>query len=311
MESKERRKTTPNPKVPRMSSIKRNKKVNTVKKDMLMTEEKIGNVSNLEQLFDDKNEEVSEKNISKGQNKAKRYKEPTKIPTDDWKQSFRMTNSREIVSLFKFTTVSHNALLRLTGSYSTKILSNLKAKKIERSGIESKATKLFYDFDYDISHAISNDLLSYIPYSLNYLSNEEEDITKKIYIDNLLLVSEKLYFSLFMYNNEVLEIECIVLDKENLVRQEIEFYDKRDSLKIFVTEEKNTGDLLSAIKRNYQQNFLLIVLHRNRKEIGMYMYSNEEITAFTLDKLKEVAGDKVRSLEDESEYEEAKSKYIK
>lgn len=268
--------------------------------------------STLDDLFD-KVEEVSTEEelliITKEDSKLEKYNQATTIPLNQWKQTFRKTDSIELASLIQNSTVSHNSLLRVTGSYSTKMLSNLKINSKELSGIETRPTRVFYNREIDIRQAIATNILSYIPYTFNYLSMLEQDTTKHIYIDNPYLMNEKLYFSLYMYNNAVIETECIVLTKENKITNNFRVQDTRNSLKIFITEEKNNEEILSTIQQELQQSFLLIVLDRNDNELSLQMYNHAGEVPFSIDNLKDLNKEKVTILEDDKQYEAIKAKY--
>lgn len=247
--------------------------------------------------------------ITKEDSKVVNHNRATTIPLDKWKQTFRKTDSIELASLIQNTSVSHNSLLRLTGSYSTKMLSNLKLNNREISGIESRPTKVFYNKNVDVREAITSNMLSYLPYTFNYLSMLEEDTTKQVYIDNLYLLNEKLYFSLFLYNNAVIEVECIPLTKETKVTSNFRIQDTRNSFKIFITEEKNNEEILSTIQQGLQQNFLFFVLDRTGRSVTLQMYNQAGAVPFTIDNLKRLSKDKITKLEDDKQYDEVKAKY--
>ena len=273
-------------------------------------EEKSSN--SLEELFEEKKEESTrEKDSISIQEKSilETYNQLTIIPTDQWKQTFRKTDSIELASLIQNTTVSHNALLRLTGSYSTKMLSNIKLNNRELSGIESRPTKVFFNKDADVREAIVNNLLSYIPYTFNYVSSLENDTTKQAYIDNLYIMNEKLYFSLYMYNNAVIEAECINITKENRVTGNFKIKDTRNSLKIFITEEQNNQEMLSTVMQELQQNFLFFVLNRREESVTLQMYNHAGAVPISIDNLRKLNKERITKLEDDKQHDEVKAKY--
>lgn len=276
---------------------------------------KEGKSSNdIEQHFTYNDDGLPRKNDSISNQEAirlEKYNEPITVPLDQWKQTFRKTDSIELASLIQNSTVSHNSLLRLTGSYSTKMLSNLKINNRELSGIETRPTKVFYNRAIDIRQAITANMLSYIPYVFNYLSSLENDTTKQAYVDNLYLLNEKLYFSLYMYKNAVIETECILLTKENKVTGNFKVTDTRNSLKIFITEETNNEEILSTIIQELQQPFLFLVLNRNDNELSLQMYNEDGGVPFTIENLKKLNKDKITKLEDDKQYETAKAKYTR
>ena len=266
----------------------------------------------LDDLFD-KVEEVSTQEevskINKEDVELVKHNQEITIPLNQWKQTFRKTDSIELAGLVQNTSVSNNALLRMTGSYSTKMLSNLKINHKEMSGIEVRQTKVFYNRNADIREAITNNILSYIPYAFNYLSSLEDDTTKQTYVDNLYLMNEKLYFSLFLYKNIVIEVECTPLTKENKVTSNFRIEDTRNSLKIFITEEKNNEEMISTIQKELQQNFLLIVVNRNDNELSPQMYNQTGAVSFTVDNLRSLNKDKITTFKDDKQYDEVKAKY--
>lgn len=265
----------------------------------------------LDKVEDSSTREEELPTITKEDKRLLKYNQATTILLNQWKQTFRKTDSIELANLIQNSSVSHNALLRLTGSYSTKMLSNLKINNRELSGIESRPTKVFYNREPDFREAIVNNILSYIPYAINYLSTLENDTTKQAHIDNLYLLNEKLYFSLYMYNNEVIEVECINLTKENKVTGNFKITDTRNSLKIFITEEKNNEEILGTIMQELQQNFLFIVLNRTDRSATLQMYNQVGAVPFTIDNLKRLSKDKITALEDDKQYEAIKSKYTR
>lgn len=266
----------------------------------------------LNDLFNYKNEELSIKNDTKMVQKEIdiiKDSKATIIPTNEWKRTFRTTDSIELSSLIQYSSVSNNALLRITGSYSTKMLSNLRINSKELSGIETRPTKVFFNQTIDIRQAIKTNLLSYIPYSVNYFSLLEKEIVKKMYIDDLLVLNEKLFFSLFVGQKEILDTECIALTRKNIINNDINIREARDSLKIFITEENNTEEVLSTITKNLQQDFLLFTLDRQNKTISLQIYNKEDLTPFSTDNLKILFKDKIRYLNNYERYEDAKDKY--
>lgn len=269
--------------------------------------------STLDDLFDKVEEPLPRKEelsaITKEDNESVKYNQATIIPTDQWKQTFRKTDSIELAGLIQNSTVSHNALLRLTGSYSTKMLSNIKLNNRELSGIETRPTKVFYNQQADIREATTTNILSYIPYIFNYLSMLEKDTTKQTYIDNLYILNEKLYFSLYLYKNAVIETECLVLTKENKITENFRIQDSRNSLKIFITEEKNNEEMLSTIQQELNQIFLLIVLDRNNNELSLQIYNREGKVPFSIGNLKKLNKEKITILEDDKQHELIKAKY--
>lgn len=266
----------------------------------------------LSELFKYKDEElVRKKDIQINHESIDMVKDikTTIIPIEEWKQTFRKTDSVELVSLIQCSSVSHNALLRMTGSYSTKMLSNLKINSKEFSGIETRPTKVFFNKEVDIKQAIKTNMLSYIVYGFNYISSLEKGTTNRLYIDELLVLNEKLFFSLFIGNNEILDMECIVLTKANLINNDIETTGARDSLKVFITEEKNLEEVLGTIKHNLQQGFIFIVLNKKDKILSFQIYNKKELTPFSTDNLKTLFKDKIRYLKSDERHEEVKLKY--
>lgn len=292
----------PIPKIPSINNVTSNVK----------REEKVPN--SLEKLFTDKEEAVIREDVpinNQEEITLEKYNKPTIVPLDQWKQTFRKTDSIELASLVQYSSLSHNALLRITGSYSTKMMSNLKINHKEMSGIESRATKVFYNQELDIRKAIKTNLLSYIPYCFNYISSIEEDTTKQVHVDNLLVLNEKLFFSLYMHNNEVIETECIPLTKENKVTGDFRIKDTRNSLKIFVTEEQNNAEMFNTISQQMKQNFILIELNRNENNMTIQLYNNDGVIPFSVDNLRRLNEGKITKLKDKSEYEDVKAKYTR
>jgi hypothetical protein len=299
-QNKSARRGKPVTKVPNLNNITSN-----VKKERKSS-------NDIEKYFTYKDEDSPRKNDSitnQVETSLETYNEPIVVPTNEWKQTFRKTDSIELASLIQNTSVSHNSLLRLTGSYSTKMLSNIKLNNRELSGIETRPTKVFYNQHADLREAITTNILSYIPYILNYLSTLENDTTKQTYIDNLYLLNEKLYFSLFLYKNTVIETECIVLTKENQITDNFKIKDSRNSLKIFITEEKNNEEMLSTIMQEMKQNFIFLVLNRTEGSVSLQMYNQTGKVPFSLDNLRRLNKDKVTKLKDDKEYDGVKAKY--
>ena len=156
----------------------------------------------------------------------------TEIPIDEWKKTFRKTSTIELANLIKNTTIPHNSLLRITGSYSTKMLANLKLNNKIMSGIENKPSKVFYNRHTDIAQAINNHILSYIPYFFNYWNEYNNDIHGKFYVDNLTIVNNNLFFSLFLNEEEHVEVECTNITREDILIGKIKMLDNEDFLKM-------------------------------------------------------------------------------
>lgn len=262
--------------------------------------------SNLEDLFKDKEDSKLDK---EGSQVSKETNHDTVISTTEWKQTYRKTDSIELVSLIQQTSVSHNAFLRITGSYSTKMLSNLKINSKELSGIEKRPTKVFYNRELDIKQAIRNNQLSYIPYYFNHLSSLEDDTRNKLYLDNLHLINDKLYLSLYLYPDRVLEAECLVITREDVIESKINVKDTSHFLKIFITEEREINKVISTIKQNLKEDFILIVLNRETDTMSASIYSNHTMIACDIENVKEAFKEKIGVLEDKTRYEHVKSKY--
>lgn len=262
--------------------------------------------SDLADLFKGKEDSKLDK---EGSQVSKEANYDTVISTTEWKQTYRKTDSIELVSLIQQTSVNHNALLRLTGSYSTKMLSNLKVNNKEVSGIEKRPTKVFYNRELDIEQAIRNNRLSYIPYYFNQLSSKEDDTRNKLYLDKLHLLNNKLYLSLYLYPDRVLEAECLAITRGNIIDKSVNVRDNSHSLKIFITEEREIGKVIGTIKQNLKEGFILIVLNRETDTMSASIYSNHTMIACDIENVKEVFKEKIGVLEDKYRYENVKSKY--
>ncbi|MGL5686259.1 MAG: hypothetical protein ACRCXQ_10745, partial [Vagococcus fluvialis] len=149
-------------------------------------------------------------------------KERTEISCKVWQKTYRKVSQREIVKLIQDTTMTQSSLIRLLGTYSTKMLENLPLNKDLLSGIEHRLSKVFYYENINLKQAINNDLLSYIPFSINYMNNLEEDTKNKLYLDNFTLLGNNLYFTVYLSKEKLIETECIVLEQKDILTKKIQ-----------------------------------------------------------------------------------------
>ena len=203
-------------------------------------------------------------------------KERTEISCKDWQKTYRKVNQKEIVRLIQDTTMTQSSLIRLSGTYSTKMLENLPLNKNLISGIENRPAKVFYDGEINLNQAINNDMLSYIPFSINYLSSFEEDTNNKIYIDNLTILNDNLYFTIFLNKENLIETECIVLEQKDILTKKIQSLNNDKHLKIFITDEYNTRVAKKMLRKELNEPFILITINKSFKVMYLSIFNEDE-----------------------------------
>ena len=234
--------------------------------------------------------------------------ERAEISTKHWKQTFRKTNQNEVLNLIKDTTITQSSLIRFMGNYSTKMYSKLNMNNKVISNIEDRPSKLFYREEVNITQALNNDMLSYIPYALNYLSSLEEDTNNKMYLDNFALLDDNLYFTLFLTSDVSIEAECMVLEKEDILTNYIQTLTDDSHLKIFVTDMFNYQSAEDMLKANLNQDFIMMSLNKSFKFMYLSIYTED--TKVQLSKQNLLALTKVQqTYKDAMLYATVKGKY--
>lgn len=220
------------------------------------------------------------------------YQSPqrTEIFSDKWKKTFRKTTANELANIIKDTTITQNSLMRITGSYSTKMLANLKLNNELMSGIEYRPSKTFYNRKLNLDEAINNNMLSYIPYALNYINSLMEDEEDKLYLDNFTILNKNLYFSMFLTQNTLINTECIFLEQKDILTGKIQSLNNSKHLKIFITDTFNSKSALNMIINNLKEDFVFITINHSFKVMYLSIYKEDTIIQFTKDNLMILKG---------------------
>ena len=205
------------------------------------------------------------------------------LRTDDWKQTFRKTNNKELINLVKGNTISQESIIRLCGSYSTKSLNNLATNQMILKGIKSRPIKLFFDGECNINNLLVNEMLSYIPYCF-YKYNQ--DTENKLYIDNLILFNNKLYFNIYLNKDILIETECIYITEEDLVTGKIQTYNENNNkLKIFITDVFNSRVSKTVLRNKVKEDFILITLNEPFDSMYISIYTKDTEVKFLRENL--------------------------
>lgn len=235
-------------------------------------------------------------------------KERTEISCKNWQKSYRKVSQREIVNLIQDTTMTQSSLIRTLGTYSTKMLEKLPINKSIISGIEHRPAKVFYDGEINLKQAINNDMLSYIPYSINYLSAMEEDTNNKIYIDNLTILNDNLYFTIFLNKENLIETECIMLEQKDILTKKIQSLNNAKHLKIFITDEYNTRVAKNMLIESLNETFVLITINKAFKVMYLSIYKEDTQVQFSKQNLLELTNIQ-QEYNDTELYSSIKEKY--
>lgn len=232
----------------------------------------------------------------------------TEIFSDKWKKTYRKSSPNELANIIKDTTITQNSLIRLTGSYSTKMLANLKLNNELMSGIEHRPAKTFYNKKLNIAKAINNNMLSYIPYSINYINSLMEDEQDKLYLDNFTILNQNLYFSMFLDKNTLINTECIFLEQKDILTGKIQTLGNSKHLKIFITDTFNSKSGLNRIINNLQEDFVFITINHSFKVMYLSIYKEGTILQFTKENLIGLKGKQDRQ-NNEDLYFNVREKY--
>lgn len=232
----------------------------------------------------------------------------TEIFSDKWKKTYRKTTANELANIIKDTTITQNSLMRMMGSYSTKMLANLKLNNELMSGIEVRPAKTFYNKKLNIDEAINNNMLSYIPYSINYINSLMEDEEDKLYLDNFTILNKNLYFSMFLDKNTLINTECIHLEQKDILTGKIQTLGNDKHLKIFITDTYNSKSALNMIINNLKEDFVFITINHTFKVLYLSIYKNNTIIQFTKENLL-LMKDKYDRQNNEDLYLNVKEKY--
>lgn len=232
----------------------------------------------------------------------------TEIFSDKWRKTYRKSNPTELANIIKDTTITQNSLIRLTGSYSTKMLANLKLNNDLMSGVEHRPTKTFYNKKLNIAEAINNNMLSYIPYGINYINSLLEDEKDKLYLDNFTILNNNLYFSMFLDKNTVINTECIYLEQKDILTGKIQTLNNDKHLKIFITDTYNSKSGLNMIINNLNEDFVFITINHSFKVMYLSIYKNDTILQFTKENLTVLTG-KYDRQNNEDLYTNVREKY--
>ncbi|HCM89015.1 MULTISPECIES: hypothetical protein [Vagococcus] len=209
----------------------------------------------------------------------------TEIYSDKWKKTFRKTTANELANIIKDTTITQNSLMRITGSYSTKMLANLKLNNELMSGIEHRPSKTFFNKKLNLDEAINNNMLSYIPYAINYINSLMEEEQDKLYLDNFTILNKNLYFSMFLTQNTLINTECIFLEQKDVLTGKIQTLGNSKHLKIFITDTYNSKSGLNMVINNLKEDFIFITINHSFKVMYLSIYSNNTIIQFTKENL--------------------------
>ncbi|MCI0130035.1 hypothetical protein [Vagococcus sp. CY53-2] len=228
------------------------------------------------------------------------------LRTDDWKQTFRRTNNKELLNLIKENTISQEALIRLCGSYSTKSLNNLATNKIIMKGIKTRPIKVFFDEECNINNLLVNEMLSYIPF---FFYKYNQDANSKLYIDNLVLFNNKLYFTIYLKEDVLVETECLYINEEDLVRDRIQTSaGNNNKLKIFITDVFNSRVSKRVLKKKIKEDFILITMNEQFNSMYSSIYTKDTEVKFLRENLL-LLKDVQQSYKDVDLYNLIKGKY--
>lgn len=267
------------------------------------------NSDGLEELFNNKNSKKTPINSEKERLLEEDTRNtPFEIPSNKWYRTFRKTNQMELANFVKNTTLSPDSLVRLAGSYSTKMIYNLKLRTKMVSGINTRASRVYYDREAIVSEAINNDFLSYISYSLNFINWMEKDTNKKIYQDNFVIMDGNLYWKIFLNKEETIEAEGIYLDKESIVAGNIKTLNEDKYLKIFIVENKDRSNAVKLLEDKQEEDYVLIVLDKKELNIELWIYHNDNHLPFSHGNLRRLKS-KVSIQDNDKEYTKVKEKY--
>lgn len=235
--------------------------------------------------------------------------EQTEIPTNKWKKTFRRTNQNELTNIIKDTTITQSSLIRLMGSYSTKMLANLNMDKSLTNGIETRPSKVFFNQQLNINQALTNDMLSYIPYYLNYLNTITEDTNNKLYLDNFTIFNNNLYFTIFLNEEYSIPTECIYLEQKDILTNDIQpLKTGTNLLKIFITDTFNTKSALDMLTANLKEDFIFVTLNKSFKVMYLSIYSQNTKLQFNKQNLQKLTS-KQQHYKDKDLYKLIKEKY--
>lgn len=231
------------------------------------------------------------------------------ISSYKWRQTYRKTDAMELTKLIKDITLTQNSLIRIMGSYSTKMFNNLILSKKMVSCIEGRPSKVFYNESYSLEDAISNDMLSYIPYTFNYLNSNIEDTENKLYLDNFLIINGKLYFNIYLDEDVLITGEGIHLDQKSLITNSVQpFSDGKDYLKIVITDSYNYRQALTRITSNFKGDFIFLTVNKSFKKLNIALY--KEDTSLLLNKENLLKMEDIHFRYNDSDlYVEIKNKY--
>lgn len=208
------------------------------------------------------------------------------IPSTGWKKTYRKTDAIELTKIIKDTTLTQNSLIRITGSYSTKMLQNLSIDKGIISGIEQRPSKIFYNEKYSLEDAINNDMLSYIPYSINYLNTNKGNIEDKLYIDNIIIINKKLYFNIYLDEDVLITVKAVHLDQKNLLTGNVQTINgSKGYLKVFIADNYNYKHALINITSNIKEPFILLTVNKYFKKINITLYKDDTELALNKENL--------------------------
>lgn len=228
------------------------------------------------------------------------------LDIDDWKQTFRKTSNKELINLIKNNTVSQESLIRLSGNYSTKSMNNLATNKMILKGIKTRPIKVFYDEACNINNLMINDMLSYIPYCF-YKYNQ--DIEDNLYIDNLVLFNNKLYFTIYLDEDVLIDTECTYITEEDLVTGKIQTSDEtKNKLKIFITDVFNSRVSRTVLKKKVKEDFILITINEPFDSMYSSIYTKDTEIKFSKENLL-LLGNVQQSYKDVELYNLIKEKY--
>jgi len=228
------------------------------------------------------------------------------LDIDDWKQTFKKTNNKELLNLVKGNTTSQEALIRLCGSYSTKSMNNLATNKIKLKGIKTRPIKIFYDKECNVSNLLVNDMLSYIPF---FFYKYNQDTNSKLYIDNLVLFNNKLYFTIYLKEDVLVETECTYITEEDLVRDKMQTSNKNNNkLKIFITDVFNSRVSKAVLKKKIKEDFILITINEPFNSMYISIYYKDTEIKFSKENLL-LLGNVQQSYTDVDLYNLIKEKY--
>lgn len=225
---------------------------------------------------------------------------------DDWKQTFKRTSNKELINLIKNNTVSQESLIRLSGNYSTKSMNNLATNKIKLKGIKTRPIKVLFDEECNINNLLVNDMLSYITFFFYKYNKDTED---SLYIDNLVLYNNKLYFNIYLNKDILIETECLYITEEDLVTEKIQTsMENNNKLKIFITDVFNSRVSKTVLKKKIKDDFILIIINESFKSMYSAIYTNDTEIKFSKENLL-LLEDVQQSYKNIDLYELIKEKY--